>query len=122
MLDIAIIVTFLTAVTSIVFSVYALKTQRDLRVAIHAINDAQAASNESQQMLLNKVRGLDDWLYSVSDRSIRSEHQLMSLKRLVDIENATHLAEHMKVESKRYADLSKDYQAWAKNLKKGVQS
>ncbi len=122
MLDIAIIVTFLTAVTFIVFSVYALKTQRDLKATIHAINDAQAALNKSQQMLLDKMRGLDNWLYSVSDRSIRSENQLKSLKRLVDIENATHLAEHMKVESKRFADLSKGYQAQAKNLKKEVQS
>lgn len=122
MLDIATIAILVIAITAVVLSVYTVKTQLDLKAAIRAVNDGHAALNECQLGLLNKVKYLDDFSHQTSNRLVGAENQLRSLKRLSDLEDYTYLAAHMKDESKRYANLSRDYQDRAKILKKGVQS
>ena len=120
--DIATIAILVIAIATVVLSVYTVKTQLDLKAAIRAVNDGHAALNECQLDLLHKVKYLDDFSYQNSSRLVGAENQLRSLKRLSDLEDFTYLAAHMKDESDRYAALSRDYQAKAKVLKKGVQS
>jgi hypothetical protein len=124
-IDITIAIGVVASILSFAFTVHTVKTQRDLKAAIHAINNGHAALNECQLGLLHKLKHYDDLSWYTGDRLVKAENQLRSLKRLSDIEDATYLAAHMKDESKRYANLSKSYQAKAKakakNMK-GVQS
>ena len=121
MLDIATIAILGIACSATVLSVYTVKTQLDLKAAIRAVNDGHAALNACQLGLLDKVQCLDDFSHRCSNRVTGAENQLRSLKRLSDLEDSTYLAAYMQDESKRYAELSRAYQAKAKALKKGAQ-